>query len=222
MSQYKVVEKFVSINGEGVFAGQLAVFIRFQGCNLTCSFCDTAWANADDAPYTYMTEHQIYDYIIDSGVRNVTLTGGEPLLVPDIISLLQLFATDSFLHIEIETNGSAELDPFIGINNGPTFTMDYKLPGSLMEEYMLVSNFKLLTKNDTIKFVVGSTSDLNRAKDIIIAYDLTVKCHVYISPVFGEIELEEIVDFLIINNLNDVTMQIQMHKVIWDPNKRGV
>ena len=222
MSQYKVVEKFVSINGEGVFAGQLAVFIRFQGCNLACSFCDTSWANTNDAPFTFMTEHQIYDYIKDTGIKNVTLTGGEPLLVPDMLTLLQLLSLDQFLRIEIETNGSIDLNPFIGISNHPAFTMDYKLPGSLMEANMLVSNFNILTKKDTVKFVVGSSQDLNRAKDIIKTYDLPAKCHVYISPVFGKINLEEIVNYLIENNLNDVTMQLQMHKVIWDPNKRGV
>jgi len=222
MSQYKVVEKFVSINGEGVFAGQLAVFIRFQGCNLSCSFCDTSWANAKNAPYTLMSEHQIYDYIKETGIKNVTLTGGEPLLVPDILTFLQLLATDQFLRVEIETNGSIALDSFVGISNSPTFTMDYKLPGSLMEANMLVSNFNILSKQDTVKFVVGNPEDLNRAKDIITTYGLTTKYHVYISPVFGKIQLQEIVDFLIENCLNDVTMQIQMHKVIWDPNKRGV
>ncbi len=222
MAQYKVVEKFVSINGEGILAGQLAVFIRFQGCNLSCSFCDTAWANEDDAAFTFMTEQQIIDYIKETGIKNVTLTGGEPLLVPDILQLLQLLATDQFLHIEIETNGSIDLNSFAGINNPPAFTMDYKLPGSLMEAKMLVSNFTLLTKKDTVKFVVGNNEDLSRAKEVIKAYDLTMKCHIYISPVFGKINLEEIVDYLIQNRMNGVTMQLQMHKVIWDPNKRGV
>lgn len=222
MAQYKVVEKFVSINGEGVLAGQPAVFIRFQGCNLSCSFCDTAWANEEDAEFTLMTEQQIKDYIKETGIKNVTLTGGEPLLVPDILQLLQLLAADQFLHIEIETNGSVALDSFAGISNPPVFTMDYKLPGSLMETKMLVSNFNLLTKKDTVKFVVGNTEDLNRAKEVIKTYDLTTKCHIYISPVFGQINLEEIVDYLIQNCMNGVTMQLQMHKVIWDPNKRGV
>lgn len=222
MAQYKVVEKFVSINGEGIFAGQPAVFIRFQGCNLSCSFCDTAWANEDDAAFTFMTEGQIHDYIKETGIKNVTLTGGEPLLVPDLLQLLQLLAADQSLHIEIETNGSMALNSFAGISNPPAFTMDYKLPGSLMEHKMLISNFTLLTKKDTVKFVVGSTEDLNRAKEVIKAYDLTTKCHIYISPVFGKIKLEEIVEYLIQNRMNGVTMQLQMHKVIWDPNKRGV
>lgn len=222
MAQYKVVEKFVSINGEGVFAGQVAVFIRFQGCNLSCSFCDTSWANAETAIYVDMNEQQIYEYIKETGVKNVTLTGGEPLLVPDIIVLLKLLAADEFLHIEIETNGSIGLEDFVKINNPPAFTMDYKLPGSLMEANMLVSNFGLLQEKDTVKFVVGSMEDLNRAKEVLDEYNLINRCHVYVSPVFGKINLEEIVEYLIQNRMNGVTMQLQMHKVIWDPNKRGV
>jgi 7-carboxy-7-deazaguanine synthase len=100
--------------------------------------------------------------------------------------------------------------------------MDYKLPGSLMESKMLVSNLTLLTKKDTVKFVVGNAEDLNRAKEVINAYDLTSRCYIYISPVFGKIDLEEIVDYLKQNCMNGVTMQLQMHKVIWNPNKRGV
>jgi 7-carboxy-7-deazaguanine synthase len=169
-----------------------------------------------------MSEQQIYDYIRETGIKNVTLTGGEPLLVPDLLQLLQLLSKDQFLHIEIETNGSIDLNAFVDISNPPAFTMDYKLPSSLMEAEMLVTNFSLLTKKDTVKFVVGSIEDLNRAKEVIHSYDLTSKCHTYISPVFGKINLEEIVDYLIKNGMNGVTMQLQMHKVIWDPNKRGV
>lgn len=78
--KYKVVETFISINGESTKAGQLAVFIRFKGCNLSCEYCDTAWANKSDASYTEMTALEIYKYIKDTGITNVTLTGGEPLL----------------------------------------------------------------------------------------------------------------------------------------------
>lgn len=222
MAQYKVVEKFVSINGEGVLAGQLAVFIRFQGCNLSCSFCDTAWANEEDAAYTMTTEQEIYDYIVSTGIKNVTLTGGEPLLAPDIVQLLQVLSADPFLHLEVETNGSVDLTSFAGISNPPSFTMDYKLPGSLMEDKMLLTNFHLLTEKDTVKFVVGDLEDLNRAKEIINEHDLSTKCHLYVSPVHGKIDLEEIVDFFIENRMNNINLQLQLHKVIWDPNKRGV
>ena len=222
MSQYKVVEKFVSINGEGVFAGQLAVFIRFQGCNLNCSYCDTAWANKENTPFTIMTEDQIYHYIKETGIKNVTLTGGEPLLNPEMMQLLQVLSEDSELHVEIETNGSIDLSVFTQISNPPTFTMDYKLPGSFMESKMLISNFHLLTKKDTVKFVVGDIEDLDCAREIITRYQLISKCHVYISTVFGKIGLDEVVDYMIKNTMNGITLQLQMHKIIWDPNKRGV
>lgn len=222
MTQYKVVEMFTSINGEGILSGQLAVFIRFHECNLACSYCDTVWANEDSTPVTFMTMQQIYNYIKATGIKNVTLTGGEPLLVPDILKLLNLLASDKFIHVEIETNGSIDLSPFVGIQNPPSFTVDYKLPGSLMEDTMLVSNFNLLTSKDTVKFVVGDRKDLERAKEVMSTYELTGKCHVHISPVFGKINLVEIVEFLIRNRMNDVTMRLQLHKVIWDPNKRGV
>ena len=222
MSQYKVVEKFVSINGEGVFAGQLAVFIRFQGCNLNCSYCDTAWANKETTIFTMMTEEQIYHYIKKTGIKNVTLTGGEPLLNPEMIQLLQVLAGDRELHVEIETNGSIDLSIFTQISNPPAFTMDYKLPGSFMESKMLISNFRLLTKKDTVKFVVGDLVDLDCARDIITRNQLISKCHVYISTVFGKIRLDEVVEYMMKNTMNGITLQLQMHKIIWDPNRRGV
>jgi 7-carboxy-7-deazaguanine synthase len=84
-------------------------------------------------------------------------------------------------------------------------------------------NLQYLTKNDSIKFVSGSLEDLTKAKSIIDKYDLINKeITIFISPVFGKIELTQIVDFMKENNMNDVRMQIQMHKVIWHPDTRGV
>ena len=80
MSTYQVVEKFVSINGEGRRAGELAAFIRFKGCNLQCSYCDTSWANEPGCESERLTKEEILSWIREAGVKNVTLTGGEPLL----------------------------------------------------------------------------------------------------------------------------------------------
>lgn len=219
---YKVVEKFVSINGEGKRAGQLAVFVRFKGCNLNCSYCDTGWANEKDAPYTLMSAEDIYDYIKETGVKNCTLTGGEPLLQDNIKALLELLAEDKSLRVEIETNGSIDLKPFAEIENRPSFTMDYKQPSSNMENKMCLSNFDLLSERDTVKFVSGCKEDLEKAKEIIEKYNLTERCSVYLSPVFGCIEPSQIVGFLIENNMNDVNIQLQLHKFIWDKDARGV
>lgn len=222
MSVFKVVEIFESINGEGARAGQLAVFVRFAFCNLNCSYCDTKWANEENAPYTLMTTDEIYNRIKETGIKNITLTGGEPLLREGIKELLEKIASDRFLSCEIETNGSIDLKQFCDIPNRPYFTMDYKLKSSGMEDKMLLSNFDVLEKNDVVKFVSSNREDLQKALYIIKKYDLTNRCRVYISPVFGSINLEEIVDFMKVNKLNNVNMQLQMHKIIWDPDKRGV
>lgn len=219
---YKVVETFVSINGEGRKAGQLAVFVRFAGCNLNCQYCDTKWANEKDVDYTLMTADEIYGYIKDTRVKNVTLTGGEPLLREGMAELLEILCGDDDIYIEIETNGSVDVADYRVGKNPPSFTIDYKLSASGMEEYMCLSNFENVTKNDTVKFVSGSINDLEKALEIIKRYNLSEKTAVYISPVFGMIEPADIVEFMKENNMNDVNLQIQMHKVIWDPEKTGV
>lgn len=219
---FKVVEKFISINGEGRLCGQLSVFIRFAGCNLNCSYCDTTWANEKDVPYELMSAYDIHEYIKSTGVKNATLTGGEPLLQEGVIELLEVLSRDKELNIEIETNGSVLLNKFANIENSPSFTMDYKLPSSNMEEKMAVENFNYLSKKDTVKFVSGSTKDLEKAKYIIDKYNLVDKASVYISPVFEEIQMEDIVEFMKDNKMNGVNLQVQLHKIIWEPSKKGV
>ncbi|MFY9902768.1 MAG: putative 7-carboxy-7-deazaguanine synthase QueE [Trichococcus sp.] len=218
----QVVEKFVSINGEGRRCGQLATFIRFAGCNLNCGYCDTAWANDRKVAFDPMTAEEVYAYIKETQVTNVTLTGGEPLLQQDMGELLELLSKDPELYVEIETNGSVLLSKFSNLENPPSFTMDYKLPSSGMERMMALENFNQLTEKDTVKFVSGSLHDLEKARELINKYKLTEKTSVFISPVFGDIELENIVDFMKDNQMNGVNMQVQLHKIIWDPNERGV
>lgn len=218
----EVVEKFVSINGEGQKAGELAVFIRFRGCNLDCSFCDTAWAKGFDVPCEKMCSEEIVNYVLDTGVKNVTLTGGEPLLQKEIDELIQQLLRQKGISVEIETNGSVNLSCFLNHERRPSMTMDYKLPGSGMESHMKTENFSLLSKKDTVKFVVGSISDMEKAKEIIDEYDLLKQTKVYFSPVFGKIEPQDMVDFMVKNNINDARLQLQLHKFIWNPEMRGV
>ena len=218
---FKVVEIFESINGEGMRAGELAVFVRMKGCNLSCNYCDTMWANEADCEFEEMTADRIVERVKKSGIKNVTLTGGEPLVQKDADKLLKLFSDEKDIRVEIETNGSVNLSPFLKYEN-TSFTMDYKLPESDMEKYMDLENFKILRKKDTLKFVASSVNDLKKAKDIIEKYDLIDRVNIIFSPVFGKIELTDIVDFLKDNKLNDVRMQLQMHKFIWAPDERGV
>ncbi len=100
--------------------------------------------------------------------------------------------------------------------------MDYKLPDSSSEEKMLLENFNFLTDFDTVKFVASSLSDLEKALEVIQKYELIGRVSIYFSSVFGKIEPARIVDFMMENNLNDCSLQLQLHKYIWDPNLRGV
>ncbi|MDE6624923.1 MAG: putative 7-carboxy-7-deazaguanine synthase QueE [Lachnospiraceae bacterium] len=217
----RVAEHFISINGEGRRAGQLALFIRFAGCNLQCGYCDTKWANDPEVDCQEYTVWQIYDIIRQTGIKNVTLTGGEPLIQPDMKELLALLRTESGIRIEIETNGSVDIGPFMQDN--VTFTLDYKTSVSGMEDKMLLDNYSKLRGIDTVKFVVGDREDLIRAEEVIKQYRLVERgCGIYLSPCFGKIDPAEMVEFLIERKLNDVNIQMQLHKMIWDPDTRGV
>ncbi len=219
--KYPIAEKFVSINGEGTRAGELAVFIRFCGCNLGCAYCDTKWANTDGCETELLSPEQIAGYVYGTGVKNVTLTGGEPLLQEELYTLIEMLSEQGN-SVEIETNGSISIAGLSGKKCRPIFTLDYKLPDSGMESAMELGNYNYLQAEDTVKFVSGSLSDLERAVEIIEKYELTKKCSVYISPVFGSIDPADIVEFMKCKRLNGVKLQLQLHKFIWNPEERGV
>ena len=226
MAEYQVVEIFTSINGEGTKAGQLATFVRMAGCNLSCSYCDTSWANQTDTSYQIMREQEIYETVKQAGVRNVTLTGGEPLYRDSVSGLLEALLQDDTIWVEIETNGSVALEKYQQLaekyDGRLTFTMDYKLPDSGMEEGMCLKNFSVLLPKDTVKFVCSSMEDLKKAHHIMQQYQLIDRCHLYLSPVWGNIDPADMVEYLKEQKLNGVTLQLQLHKIIWDPNARGV
>lgn len=215
----KFAEKFVSINGEGKNAGELAVFLRFSGCNLHCSYCDTWWANEEDCEVFEMNLVEIIDFIKNSGAKHVTITGGEPLLQENLTSLFNAI-NEIDVNIEIETNGSVDLSKFMTKTPFVSFTMDYKMPSSGMENQMFLENLDILRKNDTLKLVCGSFDDLDKILELVKIVPLYVP--IFVSPSFAEIEPREIVDFIMKNKLSRVKMQLQMHKFIWQPEERGV
>lgn len=219
---FNIAEKFISINGEGNLAGYLSTFIRFAGCNLNCSYCDTAWAIDSNYLGEKLTVYQLYQYIVKANTKYVTLTGGEPLIQDDIYSLLQVILEHNTLHIEIESNGSVDIAPFAVLSDRISFTLDYKLPTSKMEYAMVTNNYAFLKMKDCVKFVVGSMEDLEMAFDIVNQYKLTEKCVVSISPVYSEIEPSVIVSYMRENKINNVKLQLQLHKFIWPPTTRGV
>jgi len=215
----KVIEKFVSINGEGLKSGELATFIRFANCNLRCPYCDTKYSYINPC-FTEESIEDIVNYIQQQNVNNVTLTGGEPLIQEGIDELINRLSHLGY-RVELETNGSVDISKYVGLY-GVTFTVDYKTLSSKMTKFMLLENYKYLTKNDVVKFVCGTQDDLEDTKRIIKEYELDKITNPFISPIWGEIEFSHIVNFLKENNLNNVRLQLQIHKIIWDKDKRGV
>lgn len=218
MQEYRIVEKFVSIDGEGPTAGALSVFIRFAGCNLRCNWCDTTYAQANNSHTETLSAEALAAYVHSTGVKHITLTGGEPLLQPGITALLARL-TDYQIHIE--TNGSLAIEPF-RLGNNIHFVVDYKLPGSGMENKMLLANLAAVRSDDAYKLVMANTHDLEKAFALIKQYRLNERTQVFLSCVFDQLAPAQVVEALKANPMEGVRLQLQMHKYIWNKNQRGV
>ena len=219
-----VIEQFISLDGEGPTAGELAYFVRFNDCNLRCSWCDTVYSWDGTSPIVHKTPQAIYDDIKASGVKNVTLTGGEPLIQQNIIPLLKLLAEDSSLCIHIETNGAVNIAPVRAACPAENihYILDYKLPTSAMESHMCMANLEQVTASDVYKFVIASEEDLARTIEIIKQYTLEETCQVFLSPVREQIDPLVIVDAMKAHCMNNVRLQLQLHKILWPKEMRGV
>ena len=213
-----VVETFVSLQGESTRAGRLCFFIRFAGCNLRCAYCDTVYAY-DDSGATLRSPAELVRMAHDSGVRLVELTGGEPMLQKALPALARQLL-DAGLEVLLETNGSILLDT---LPPGVGKIVDVKLPSSGMSDRNEPENYPLLGPGDELKFVTGSRADFDWALDWINRWRLDrLKIPLVFSPVFGAVDPADLARWLIDSRRNDLRMQIQMHKVIWAPDRRGV
>lgn len=213
----KVVEIFKSIDGEGKRAGLPTTFVRLAGCNLRCRYCDTSYA-FDAKEATDMSVEDIVKELKDYGVSSITITGGEPLVHPQIADLLEALDTSGLFDVNVETNGSIDPSAYHNLKN-VWFTVDYKCPSSNEEESMNPKAFQTLREQDVLKFVVGCKEDMFRALQAIECF--CPSAQIYFSPVFG-FPAKEIVEFILNHDLNHCKVQLQLHKYIWDPEERGV
>lgn len=214
----KVIEIFDSIDGEGVFAGELATFIRLAGCNLRCRYCDTKYSfdpqNAEDMSIT-----TIVNKCRSIGNKHVTLTGGEPLIHKEAKQLINSLCNNGHI-VNIETNGSIDVMPYQLPNT--IITADYKTISSGENKKMHLLNLVYLRECDVIKIVCAPV-DLYDVEKLLTEY--STKAIVILSPIYGEIEPVELVEFMKKirgKTRNRIKMQIQLHKIIWDADKRGV
>ena len=218
----KVVEIFSSIDGEGIRAGLPVTFVRLYGCNLNCSYCDTPYSHLiEEDKALEMSIDEIVNTVEHNGIPSVTITGGEPMIHKDIVELFDELIKRGY-YVNVETNGTCQVPAKYDYTNSDRiiFTMDYKCPSSGMCEEMSIANLNTLRHNDVLKFVVGSVHDMDEARKVLGMIDSCPT--VYFSPVFGQIAPDNIVKYLLEHHLYDCRVQIQMHKVIWNPNERGV
>ena len=212
----QVNEIFYSIQGESSHAGRPCAFIRMTGCNLRCSYCDTAYAY-DEGDRLEISDIERKIGAFRCGL--VEITGGEPLLqagTPELVRTL----LDRRYTVLLETNGSMDIGV---VDERCIRIVDVKCPSSGESEKNRLENLALITPNDEVKFVVGDREDFVYAKSMIsthLAGRNGLKPPL-IAPVFGWINPEILARWILEDHL-DVRMQIQLHKVIWGAEKRGV
>lgn len=225
----KIIEIFDSIDGEGIRTGQPATFIRLAGCNLRCSYCDTVYSLfGEDTPceYTEMTIEEVISKV-NRNYNRITLTGGEPLVHKDSGALVR-HLLEMGCEVNIETNGAVDIVEFLNKipdTNKLFFTIDYKLPSSGMTDKMIWNNYLNLRPCDVIKFVVGSDEDIQLTIAIVerLKQVYTKMPHIFIGAVYGMYDAQKLVEIILKEPvLSDARFQIQLHKVIWDPDERGV
>ncbi len=215
---FNINEIFYSIQGEGTRAGLPCVFVRLQGCLLRCAWCDTPYALERKQIETMMTGQEIFDEVKKYNCNFVMFTGGEPLEQENIFPLITYFCDNGY-DVVIETNGQADISK---VDSKATKILDLKCPVSKMHKKNNYNNLEYLNKNDEVKFVVGSKIDFDFAEELTQKYNLEEKVDtILISPVFDSIDLIELSEW-VKNSKHRFRMQFQLHKYIWEPNKRGV
>ena len=210
----KINEIFYSIQGESSYTGLPCIFIRLTYCNLRCSYCDTEYAfhNGSD-----MSINQILKHIDKYPANLVMVTGGEPLLQKDCISLMDELLKNKY-SVMLETSGSLPLNK---VPKKVVKIVDFKCPSSDMKHKNDWKILKDIDKKDEIKFVIGDKKDYNWSKDMIKEYDLDKICPILFSPVYDKINIENLSKWILDDGLN-VRLQMQLHKYIWGADKKGV
>jgi 7-carboxy-7-deazaguanine synthase len=213
----RLVEHFLSIQGESTHAGRLCYFIRLAGCNLNCQYCDTQYARSPEAGEFVSLDHLV-ELVKLTQVRLVEITGGEPLLQHGTPELCRRFLAENF-EVLVETNGSL---PICSLPPEAKKILDCKTPSSGMSEYNLYDNYQIISPRDEVKFVIADRRDYDFARRVIEEYDLPLKTErLLFSPVWGRIEPETLAGWMIADTV-PARFQLQLHKIIWGPDKTGV
>lgn len=210
-----LIEIFRSVQGETSLAGLPTTFIRLAQCNLRCTWCDTTYSFGRGTAYELL---DIMSQVKSLGCRYVCVTGGEPLLQPNVLSLLEMLIEADY-KVSLETSGSLSTEK---VPAKISIILDIKCPGSQMSHKNLWSNLDILRSHDQVKFVIQNIEDYQYAKDVCKKYQLFDKVEeVLFSPVFGILNPQDLVEWML-NDCLPVRLNLQIHKFIWSPNQKGV
>jgi len=229
-----ITEIFKSIQGEGTRAGLPCIFVRLTGCNLRCTWCDTAYAFHGGKK---MGVEEVLARVDDLAGRRaempgarasvplVELTGGEPLLQEEIYSLAEKLLAAKY-SVMIETSG----ERFIGgLPPEVIKIVDVKCPDSGEPDSFEMRNLEALSDDDEVKFVLSTRRDYEFARDFTLQHGLARRVRqVLFSPVFEDpqgkwpgLAPRVLVEWMLADGL-PVRLGLQLHKFIWDPATKGV
>jgi 7-carboxy-7-deazaguanine synthase len=209
-----VHEIYRSIQGESTFAGLPCVFVRLTACHLRCVYCDTPHAFHQGET---LALDEVFARALALGDDLVELTGGEPLLQPEAFALMTRLA-DAGKTVLLETSGAVDT---ANVDSRVRVILDVKTPGSGEVAAMVWENLARLRPTDEVKFVLCDRADFDWSVAVVREHGLTDRCPVLFSPAFGRVSPTELAAWVLESRL-PVRLQIQMHKILWDPDARGV
>lgn len=210
----RIHEIFHSIQGESSHAGRPCVFVRLTGCQMRCVWCDTAYAFHEGA---WRTVDELVAEVLGYGCPLVEVTGGEPLLQPAVHSLMTRLA-DAGLEVLLETGGGLDITP---VDRRVRRIVDVKCPGSGEAEHNRWANLDDLRAGDELKFVIADAADYAWAKEIVARHGLAARCPVHFSPVWGRLAPDRLSAWILADRL-PVRLGLQLHKIVWGAETRGV
>jgi 7-carboxy-7-deazaguanine synthase len=209
----RVTEIFFSLQGEGTRAGRPCVFVRFTGCDLRCGYCDSAYAFQGGEE---RSREEIHAEIARYPCRFVLLTGGEPMLQRELPELTRELLARGY-EVAVETHGQAPLD---ALPREAIRIADVKTPGSGNPATEL-GWLARLAPHDEVKFVVTSEEDFRWSADVIRSQRLEGRCAILFSAVWGRVAPKDLAAWLLASGL-DARLSLQLHKVLWGADARGV
>lgn len=209
----RITEIYRSLQGESTWTGLPCTFVRLTGCALRCVWCDSTFTFTGGA---WMTLDEIHARVRALGSRLVEITGGEPLLQAGVHRLIRRLC-DEGLDVLVETGGDQDISP---LDPRSIAILDVKCPASGMSDRMDWSNLERLRPRDELKFVIADRADYLWARDLVRARSLAVGRTVLFSCAFGLLAPRELADWILEDAL-PVRFQLQMHKVLWDPDERA-